>query len=266
MKLRIACVVVAFLSLALSLTPLTVAQTFSQNASALPRLVRFGGTAKDLNGNPLIGVVGITFALYSEQTGGAPLWLETQNVTADGTGHYAVLLGSTKPEGLPAELFTTEQARWVGVQISGQAEQPRVLLVSAPYALKAGDAETIGGLPPSAFVLAARFSSLPSSPGAGSGSGSATTSSSPSAAPLVSSDVTSTGGTLNTIPLFTAATNIQNSILTQTAATAVNVGGKLNLPPTAAATKTVGTDSRPLDFVASSFSSTTSTAVTHTLP
>src|SRR5271154_2998850 len=150
MKLRFACVVIGLLSL----VSLTVAQTSSQTASALPRLVRFGGTVKDLNGNPLTGVVGITFALYSEQSGGAALWLETQNVTADNTGHYTALLGSTKPDGLPAELFTSEQARWVGVQVSGQAEQPRVLLVSAPYALKAGDAETIGGLPPSAFMLA----------------------------------------------------------------------------------------------------------------
>ena len=64
-------------------------------------------------------------------------------------------MGTTKPEGLPANLFTSEQAHWVGVQVEGQPEQPRVLLVSSPYALKAGDAETIGGLPPSAFVLAA---------------------------------------------------------------------------------------------------------------
>ncbi len=65
-----------------------------------------------------------------------------------------MLLGTTTADGLPAELFTSEQARWVGVQISGQSEQPRVLLVSAPYALKAGDAETVGGLPASAFMLA----------------------------------------------------------------------------------------------------------------
>jgi hypothetical protein len=32
-------------------------------------------------------------------------------------------------------------------------EQPRVLLVSVPYAMKAGDAETLGGLPASAFLL-----------------------------------------------------------------------------------------------------------------
>ena len=157
MKLRLACVVAGFFCRWFIFTASTgtVAQTSAQTASALPRLVRFGGTAKDLNTNPLTGVVGVTFALYSEQTGGAPLWLETQNVTADGTGHYVALVGATRPEGLPTELFTSEQARWVGVQVSGQAEQPRVLLVSAPYALKAGDAETIGGLLPSAFVLAA---------------------------------------------------------------------------------------------------------------
>src|SRR5580693_10702369 len=119
-------------ALCLSLVQLCVAQTPTQTASALPHLVRFGGTVKDLNGNPLTGVVGITFALYSEQTGGAALWLETQNVTADSNGRYVALLGSTKPDGLPTELFTSEQARWVGVQVSGQAEEPRVLLVSAP--------------------------------------------------------------------------------------------------------------------------------------
>src|SRR5580700_4381717 len=163
MKLLVACLVVGSLSLVLLLTPLTVAQTSTQTVSALPRLVRFSGTVKDLNGTPLSGVVGITFAFYSDQSGGAPLWLETQNATADSAGHYTVLLGSTKPDGLPAELFTSEQARWVAVQVSGQAEQPRVLLVSAPYALKAGDAETIGGLPPSAFVLAAPPTSSSSS-------------------------------------------------------------------------------------------------------
>jgi hypothetical protein len=256
MKLRVATVLVALLSLVQA----NLGQTQTTPASALPHLVRFGGTVKDLNGGPLTGVVGITFALYSEQTGGAPLWLETQNATADSTGHYTVLLGATKPEGLPAELFTSEQARWVGVQVSGQAEQPRVLLVSAPYALKAGDAETIGGLPPSAFVLAG-----PGNGGGAFANSSGATESSSASVPLpASSDVTTTGGTVNAIPLFSIATNIQNSILTQTAATAVNVGGKLNLPATAAATKTLGADSRPLDFVASSFSSTSSTSLNQT--
>jgi trimeric autotransporter adhesin len=151
---------VALLIIALCVTlsflcPLQAQQAVSPNAAtALPRLVRFNGTAKDANGSPLTGVVGITFALYSEQSGGASLWMETQNIQADVNGHYTALLGASKPEGLPTDLFTSEQARWVGVQISGEREQARVLLVSAPYALKAGDAETVGGLPASAFALA----------------------------------------------------------------------------------------------------------------
>jgi len=80
------CGIFSPLVICLSLVQLTLAQTSTATASALPRLVRFGGTVKDPNGNPLTGVTGITFALYSEQTGGAPLWLETQNVTADSKG------------------------------------------------------------------------------------------------------------------------------------------------------------------------------------
>jgi len=112
MKLRAACVAFVFLSLALPLSPPAVAQTAAETTSALPHLVRFNGTAKDLNNNPQAGVIGITFAFYSEQTGGPALWIETQNVTADTNGHYAALLGTTKPDGLPTDLFTTAQARW----------------------------------------------------------------------------------------------------------------------------------------------------------
>ena len=51
-----------------------------------------------VNGNPLTGVTGVTFSLYAEQSGGVPLWLETQNVQPDKNGHYTVQLRSTKPD------------------------------------------------------------------------------------------------------------------------------------------------------------------------
>jgi hypothetical protein len=47
--------------------------------------VNFSGVLTDLNGKPLSGVVGVTFLLYSEQTGGIALWLETQNIYPDKT-------------------------------------------------------------------------------------------------------------------------------------------------------------------------------------
>jgi hypothetical protein len=130
----------------------------TSNATSIgvvPRLVKFAGVVKDDVGHAKTGVVGVTFGIYKDQEGGAPLWLETQNVQADNKGNYTALLGSTKVEGLPAELFTSNEARWLGVQIEGQAEQPRVIFVSVPYALKAVDAETLGGKPISAFQLAA---------------------------------------------------------------------------------------------------------------
>jgi hypothetical protein len=79
--------------------------------------------------------------------------METQQIHPDGTGHYTVELGAAS-QGLPADLFTTTEARWLAIQAPGQLETARQRLVSVPYALKAGDAETLGGLPLSAFVLA----------------------------------------------------------------------------------------------------------------
>ncbi len=55
-------------------------------AATVPRLIRFSGVAKNAQGQPRSGVVGITFALYKEQEGGAALWLETQTVVAEKGG------------------------------------------------------------------------------------------------------------------------------------------------------------------------------------
>ena len=127
--------------------------TSQLSATAIPRLVSFSGKATDSQGKTITGIAGATFA-NKDQYERSPLWLETQNVTADSKGNYTVQLGATKPGGLPIDLFSSGEARWLGVTINGGQEQPRVLLLSVPYALKAADAETIGGLPPSAFVLA----------------------------------------------------------------------------------------------------------------
>ena len=61
------------------------------------------------------------------------------NTQLDVNGAYTVLLGATGPEGQPVQLFTANEARWLGVEPVGIAEQPRVLLLSVPYALKAAD-------------------------------------------------------------------------------------------------------------------------------
>jgi hypothetical protein len=249
-----------------------------QNASAggssrtnstpqLPRLVKFSGTLKDVSGNALTGIVGLTFALYSEQSGGVPLWLETQNVQPDNNGHYTVLLGSTKPGGLPVDLFATEQARWVGVQVQGQDEQPRVLLVSAPYAFKAVDAETIGGLPPSAFVRAAA--------GEANSAAGSPASSSQNGEPNVGGS-----GTQNYVPLWADNNgDLGNSILYQSGSgSSAKIGVNLTKPLFTLdvngtelmrglfematmnyATPTKGYDSQPFNLESSAYNSGTAT-------
>jgi hypothetical protein len=131
-----------------------LAQSAAHADSVVPGMVKFAGMLNDLNGKPLTGAAGVTFLLYTEQSGGVPLWMETQNVQADKAGHYSVMLGSATSHGIPARAFTAGEARWLAVQPSGQAEQPRVMLASVPYSLKALDAETLGGRPASSFLRA----------------------------------------------------------------------------------------------------------------
>jgi hypothetical protein len=136
-------------------TLLLVAVSSAQQTSTttVPNLIRYSGTLKDAQGAVPPGTpLGVTFAIYKQQDGGVPVWQEIQNVTPDASGQYSVVLGSTTATGLPDDLFLQQEQRWLGVQLQGEDEQARVLLVSVPYAFKAHEAETLGGLPQSAFV------------------------------------------------------------------------------------------------------------------
>ncbi|MGC2111566.1 MAG: tail fiber domain-containing protein [Candidatus Korobacteraceae bacterium] len=136
-------------------------QTPSPTAiTSVPNLIRYGGTLKDAQGGLVASATtGVTFTIYKQPDGGAAIWMETQNVTTDAAGNYSVLLGSTTSTGLPGDLFAQQEQRWLGVEVQGEAEQPRVLLVSVPYAFKAHDAETLGGKSVSDFVLSNSASS-----------------------------------------------------------------------------------------------------------
>jgi hypothetical protein len=208
-----------------------VAQTPNTTASAttaaqVPRLVRFTGTVKgavvDTTANGIVlgrgvaptNVVAITFSLYAEQSGGVPLWSEVQNVRVDAAGHYTIQLGSTKADGLPVELFSAAQAQWLGVQLQGQAEQPRVMLVSVPYALKAADAETFGGKPPSAYMQTADSDGSSSSGGVGS------TQKIKNDHPLTLSG----SGTTDYVPLWTNASTLASSVIYQSPGHDIGIG------------------------------------------
>jgi hypothetical protein len=258
MKSRPRSIVPLVLFLCLALVTAAGQENALAAPNVVPDLINYSGVLKDATGRPLTGVTGVTFLLYAAEQGGVPLWLETQNVMPEKSGRYSVQLGATSKNGIPPDLFMNGEARWLAVQIANEPEQLRVLLVAVPYAMKALDAQTIGGLPPSAFVLAAPPTANSAPPAAAN----STSTSAPDAVPPpASSNVTTTGGTANKIPMFTTATNIQNSILTQSGTTAVNVGGTLKLPAVGTATAAKGFNSQPQQFLASVFSSSTTKPV-----
>lgn len=78
---------------------------------------------------------------------------EAQRVSVDSVGRFTVQLGATT-SGISPDLFPSDQPRWLGVQMQGQPEQPRALLVSVPYAMKAGEADKLAGHAAGDFVTA----------------------------------------------------------------------------------------------------------------
>ena len=128
------------------------AATATQTTTQGSRLITVSGALTDAGGQPRAGSLGLTFKLYAGPAGGEALWGERQVVVADAAGRYSVLLGATVPGGVSPEVFGEGKAQWLGVQVEAEAELPRVLLVAVPYALRAADADTLGGKPLTSFV------------------------------------------------------------------------------------------------------------------
>ena len=136
------------------IAPALLAQSPAPSNSGTPRVIKFSSAAP-------AGSSTATFSLYDSQDATTPLWVETQVIAPDDNGHYSVLLGSASSQGLPPAIFESTAARWIGVKIGDATETARVLIVSVPYALKAADADTLGGRPLSDFVLSDTASPSP---------------------------------------------------------------------------------------------------------
>jgi hypothetical protein len=170
-------------------------------ATTVPRVVRFDGVTVA----PPDGVATpatVTLSLFDAPTGGTLLWEETQAVTIDAQGRYTVHLGAASPEGLPPAVLAGDGVRWLQVQSAGAPPLARTPLTSVPYALRASDAETLGGLPVSAFlrVPAGGASTTP----AGNGGAQDDVRTAP---PLVNT------GTANFIGKFTNSIDLTSSVM-----------------------------------------------------
>jgi hypothetical protein len=168
-------------------------------APVVPQQVRFTGTLPTRNGDTVEAV----FRIYAASEGGEPLWTETQQIAVAQDGSYSVLLGSASAKGLPQAVFGSGQARWVAVAVERGEEEPRIPLASAPYAMKAGDAQTLGGLSAQSFVTHAQLAAAAQALAV-------------QAVQQIAPSVTPTGsGTTDYVPLWTSASNLGNSALYQ---------------------------------------------------
>jgi hypothetical protein len=182
--------------------------------SGVPHFVKLEGMVKPEAGMSRDGTFAMKFVIYDEPTSGNALWQEVQNIRLDSDGKYEVLLGATAPQGMPVDIFASGGMRWLSAQVMrpGSEEQPRVPMVSVPYAMEAADAQTLGGLPVSAFARSPSVGSSPEpisgvqTPIANSGLQSATSVPAEAVSSLSSTNSTSAiegrVGPINVIPKF----------------------------------------------------------------
>lgn len=112
-------------------TCLLVLFAFAQAAFAQATLSVQGTVQKSTGAAVDDGDYKLTFKLYTTETGGTPVWSETQDPVTIIGGVYSVTLGSVTP--LSAAF---DQTYYLGITVGTGAElTPRARLTSSPYAL-----------------------------------------------------------------------------------------------------------------------------------
>jgi len=121
-------------------------------AAAVPEVINYQGYLTDAEGNPLNGSVAMTFRIYNAPTGGTQLWSENHTAMTVTEGVFNVVLGSL----VPITVALLDGDRYLGMTVGTDPEMsPRLRMTSSPFANKAADADTLGGLPPSEFAPSA---------------------------------------------------------------------------------------------------------------
>ncbi len=111
-----------------------------------PAVIPLQGTLAEADGRPVQGVRTLTFTIHDSETGGTPLWTETQDVDVV-DGMLSVLVGDAQP--LDLALFRDNGVLWMEIAVDASPPFPRMQLGTTPYAAfaqYAGDARSVGGV------------------------------------------------------------------------------------------------------------------------
>jgi len=241
--------------------------------TVVPQLIRYSGLAPNRTGD----VVEAVFRIYASRQGGDAIWTETQRVSVDTDGKYNVLLGAASEGGLPQAVFAAGQGQWLGVSIERAEETARTKLAAVAYAMKAADAETLGGVAAASYVTQAQLASTTQAFAATALTEQASRKVAPDTAP-------SGSGAAGYLPLWTSASVLGNSALyqsgtgaaaklgigTEAPATTLDVNGttmlqgSVSVPSQGMATTALGYSSWPVNLNGSVYDSTSGAPVTQT--
>lgn len=99
----------------------------------IPERISYQGFIAESSGEPVPnGPISMTFAIYTVQSGGTPIWSETHPAVAVNGGYFSAELGSVTPLNLPFDV-----PYWLGTSMKGDAEMtPRTSFAASPYGLR----------------------------------------------------------------------------------------------------------------------------------
>jgi hypothetical protein len=238
------------LLLVVALSPGAFAQTAEVSsavnavAPVVPQQVRYTGALVNRSGETVEAV----FSIYATAEGGEALWTETQRVAVGADGAYTVLLGTATEKGLPQTVFAAGQARWLGVAVD-RAELPRSPLASVAYAMKAGDAETVGGIAAATLATKDELAKVAQTV--------ATVQQTAAVAQLAvqPEDGPTGSGTMNYVPLWTGSATLGSSGIYQSTAGFVGIGTATPRGPLELDTGAVGGSNSTMNLVQTNGSS-----------
>lgn len=127
----------------------------------VPPDVGYQGLLVDATGQRLAGPVDLEIRIFDQAADGTLLYSETHAGVPLENGVFQVFLGTgTDPNGtFDAQLFA-EMDRWLEVVVDGEVLAPRQPFSSVAYALQAGNALTVGSLPPSELVTQTELATI----------------------------------------------------------------------------------------------------------
>jgi hypothetical protein len=119
-----------------------------------PAYLNYQGKLGDPSGNPKTGTYSFRFKLYSQASGGSPVFTDANftgaNAPTVANGVYSVQIGSLTAGGIPPSVFQTPEV-WLEVDVSAgttfaavETLTPRERLAASPFAFLASNAQYLG--------------------------------------------------------------------------------------------------------------------------